>query len=295
MGFLRNAGKAIGKAWNRIRDVPKRVIQTTVDAYTAPQRAIIEVVRGKPVAQAVKDVIKRQIDPLIVVADAASTLDSLRNNLLVQIAGQVGQEKAADFIADWNRVLAPFPPEDRVAILKGVQLFIQTGNLDALSPLSILVAGEIADARNALVGKGTPIEDAVIAAMPEAVKSIGRKCASLTRREVPGALNLPQFAIKHLQLAQAITLIDVIIFEVVPSATTQGGKHIWAHELWHAHQYDEWGLQKFATKYVAEQTGFHSANKTGVNAVEVEAIAFACRNFLVQNPGYGISCAQALG
>ena len=211
MGFLRNAGKAIGKAWNRIRDVPKRVIQTTVDAYTAPQRAIIEVVRGKPVAQAVKDVIKRQIDPLIVVADAASTLDSLRNNLLVQIAGQVGQEKAADFIADWNRVLAPFPPEDRVAILKGVQLFIQTGNLDALSPLSILVAGEIADARNALVGKGTPIEDAVIAAMPEAVKSIGRKCASLTRREVPGALNLPQFAIKHLQLAQAITLIDVII------------------------------------------------------------------------------------
>jgi hypothetical protein len=71
---------------------------------------------------------------------------------------------------------------------------------------------------------------------------------------------------------QAVTLIDVIVFRNETDALTNDA--LWAHELTHVRQYDRWGLEEFARRYVNdhkavedEAYGFQSeyqARKTGV-------------------------------
>ena len=46
---------------------------------------------------------------------------------------------------------------------------------------------------------------------------------------------------------QAMTLIDVIVFQKEQDALTNVG--LWAHELIHVRQYDTWGVEEFARRY----------------------------------------------
>lgn len=46
---------------------------------------------------------------------------------------------------------------------------------------------------------------------------------------------------------EAVTLVDVIVFRREDDA--QKDVALWAHELWHVKQYQEWGVQGFATRY----------------------------------------------
>lgn len=46
---------------------------------------------------------------------------------------------------------------------------------------------------------------------------------------------------------EAVTLVDVIVFRSEEDA--QKDVALWAHELWHVKQYQEWGVQGFATRY----------------------------------------------
>ncbi|PJI47243.1 MAG: hypothetical protein CTR55_20030 [Pseudomonas sp.] len=46
---------------------------------------------------------------------------------------------------------------------------------------------------------------------------------------------------------EAVTLVDVIVFRREVDA--QKDVALWAHELWHVKQYQEWGVQGFATRY----------------------------------------------
>lgn len=46
---------------------------------------------------------------------------------------------------------------------------------------------------------------------------------------------------------EAVTLVDVIVFRSEDDA--QKDVALWAHELWHVKQYQEWGVQGFAMRY----------------------------------------------
>lgn len=46
---------------------------------------------------------------------------------------------------------------------------------------------------------------------------------------------------------EAVTLVDVIVFRSEEDAQTNVA--LWAHELWHVKQYQEWGVQGFANRY----------------------------------------------
>lgn len=49
---------------------------------------------------------------------------------------------------------------------------------------------------------------------------------------------------------EAVTLVDVIVFRREEDA--QKDVALWAHELWHVKQYQEWGVQGFATRYTED-------------------------------------------
>jgi hypothetical protein len=51
---------------------------------------------------------------------------------------------------------------------------------------------------------------------------------------------------------QAITLIDVVVFSPGADLSDVG---LWAHELWHVKQYNEWGVRDFAIRYSRNPDG----------------------------------------
>ncbi|MDK4723386.1 DUF4157 domain-containing protein [Rhizobium sp. CNPSo 3968] len=61
-----------------------------------------------------------------------------------------------------------------------------------------------------------------------------------------GALNLANASIQ-LRDVQAVTLIDVIVFRDQQGAATPS---LWAHELQHVKQFQDWGVHSFAVQYV---------------------------------------------
>jgi hypothetical protein len=267
-----------------VADIPKVVLGPGAST-------VIEVVEGKPVVVAAREAIAAQLTPAVLGADVKAYIENLKRDVALSIGRQIGGKAAEDFVADFFRVTHPLPDQDKATLLLAVQKFIRTGDMNYLVPLGILAAGEIASARNLVAPRSKAIPSGVISIMPQLVQDSARKSSYLSLSEVPGKLNLPAFAINELHRATAITLVDVIVFERVPSTQTMADRHLWAHELRHILQYETWGLTDFATRYMAEETGFHSARPAGggpwVNAVEVEAIAFACKSFPVDNPGYG--------
>jgi hypothetical protein len=68
-----------------------------------------------------------------------------------------------------------------------------------------------------------------------------------------GALNgLPQYVAIGCAGANAVALIDVIVFRSVDMAHSPV---LWAHELTHIVQYRSWGLPKFARRYTVDHNG----------------------------------------
>jgi hypothetical protein len=73
-----------------------------------------------------------------------------------------------------------------------------------------------------------------------------------------GSFAMQAFQYGHVQ---AVTLIDTIVFRSETEALTNDV--LWAHELTHVRQYDRWGLDEFARRYVGDY-----------KAVEAEAYGF---------------------
>jgi hypothetical protein len=77
------------------------------------------------------------------------------------------------------------------------------------------------------------------------------------------ALTLPGLAFAYGD-ASAVTLNEVVLFR--SDKTAQRGLETWAHELTHVMQYQRWGIDGFADRYVRDSA-----------AVEREAIDNAAR------------------
>ena len=54
----------------------------------------------------------------------------------------------------------------------------------------------------------------------------------------------------------AITLDDVIVFREEADARNL---ELWVHELWHVTQFDEWGVEEFARRYLLDYDEVESA------------------------------------
>jgi hypothetical protein len=67
-----------------------------------------------------------------------------------------------------------------------------------------------------------------------------------------GQIALPALAFTYGD-AKAVTLGDVILFQDEQAAQTD--LKLWAHELTHVMQYQRWGMQGFASHYVADSGG----------------------------------------
>lgn len=112
-----------------------------------------------------------------------------------------------------------------------------------------IVAGLIVDSRDEALARGVEaVPDGIRAEIegyvPDAVLDRVRWCAGCG-----GALSLQASAFR-LGYAPAITLDYVVVFESRSAALTDPS--LWVHELKHVMQYEEWGVEEFASRYVED-------------------------------------------
>jgi hypothetical protein len=106
------------------------------------------------------------------------------------------------------------------------------------------MASAIQIARDETLKAGTqPIPPAIKAALAQAFP------AEMLERVTYRVGKEGSLAIQAFQYGdiQAMTLIDVIVFQKEQDALTNAG--LWAHELTHVRQYDAWGVEEFARRY----------------------------------------------
>lgn len=128
-----------------------------------------------------------------------------------------------------------------------------------VASLAPLLASWIASERDAAKAQGVePIPPAIRAALegyvPEPILDRVRW------REGASEISLPQNMIRFGH-ANAVTLDDVIVFE--EGTTALEDPRFWAHELKHVMQFEEWGVEGFAARYLRDY-----------DAVENEAYEF---------------------
>lgn len=72
----------------------------------------------------------------------------------------------------------------------------------------------------------------------------------------PGVFNLSNLSIQY-GGASAVTLIDVIVFKF--SSDAYNNLELWAHELQHVKQFRDWGVRKFAIRYLRSWNSVENA------------------------------------
>jgi Domain of unknown function (DUF4157) len=216
-------------------------------------------------------------------------IDKARVQLTDEIRSKLGGEDAVGFMRDVDRLSAPLTPQHRAAAFDAIRRFILTGETQYLQPLAALAAGELRKARDDNWHRADPIRPEIISAMPLELHDVMRESKFMPLSKVPGEVNLPDFAIKHLKRASAITLIDLVVFKDIPDHSTTQGKHFWAHECYHLRQYKQLGVTDFCKRYIGNAIGFRAKGKT-INPMEEEADLFACRHFRVPKPAYIQAC-----
>jgi Domain of unknown function (DUF4157) len=115
---------------------------------------------------------------------------------------------------------------------------------DALAPI---VADLIRNFRDDAIERGVaPIPDAIRQSLSDAVPAA---VLDEVRWRVDGEAGLVNRGLFLLSSAFAVTLDHVILFASADEAADAG---LWAHEIYHVMQYREWGIDGFATRYVAD-------------------------------------------
>ncbi len=135
------------------------------------------------------------------------------------------------------------------------------------------LAGLIDDARQQAIADGVrsspaPVYRSLLGYFPAALLQRCRFATGSSR-----ALTLPALAFSYGD-ATAITLGDVVLFKA--ETVAQSDLKVWAHELTHVMQYQRWGVDGFAARYVRDS-----------QAVEQEAIDNANR-FMAWLPRRGL-------
>ncbi len=273
-------GGDVGRVGGQVVDAATDAIDRHLKAPLVAPRQLINVIEGKPIDDALRDAVVGIFDAPIAAAELVSTLKSISDSVLTRLSTSLGGETAGDIVNDILRLTSPLPPAQAAAVLRGVQLFIETGNIDSLNPIAILIAGEIVKARNEMWSRAANIPADVIEALPEELRARAGLCRFAVVSAIEGNSSLPKIAIDHFGKAAAVCLVDLIIFKAVPPVTDDNGRHYWSHELYHAQQYADWGVQKFVMKYVANEM------KGGLNPIEEHADKYGCLFFPNAQPRY---------
>jgi hypothetical protein len=245
---------------------------------------VTDLIQGKTLEESAKETAKAHVGIAKAPLDKAAEVKAEIKRSIQKAAEKIGGESARNLLEDIDLFTSLVDGQTASSVLGGLNNFIDTGELSHLSPLNALVAGELKRTRERYWDIAQQIPPGVLSAMPKEIQPHLAKSRCILVSSASG-LALPSWALKHLGKADAIVIIDLIFFNVIPGHDNTEDLHLWAHEAFHLKQYRDLGVEGFTERFLGEEQGGHAAGSLG-NALEIEADIFACRNFPVQNPRY---------
>lgn len=276
---IKNAGKSVGGA---VAAAAKAVAQPVV----VPVKVAVEtakVITGNESPEQAAKVVKDEIVKIPVKAGEAvnSTATAAQNlsNLpidaakagLASVAGKPG-EIVGDALTVGQRATS----EVGVTIAKGVGNLLQGHDPLEANPATLALAAAIESARDQHQQEAKPVPEPVRAALsplvPGPILNKAKYTVGFTKLSLPDAINTCQTEIGSAK-AHAVTVDYIIVFSDEPKLTISGLSW-WAHELHHVAQYDKFGVQTFAQKYIKSS----SALENEARAKEEEAVKYLRAN-----------------
>ena len=244
---------------------------------------VTEVVSGENPSDAIKSASVATAEDWKEASAKIAGLEAKLEAAKLALVGRLGGDGGQDWFEDLQKILKPATAETAAAGFGAVEEFLRTGNIEALNPMVPYFAAEVRRVRDTYWDRAHSIPAAVVAAMPGDTSADATRARTINVAETHGELNLPRFAIQHLDRASALAAIDLIFFKEEPGGENVDDLHYWCHEIWHVHQYAEWGVEGFVRRYIAQLL---KSSDPGANEVEVAADLFACKHFFIAHPHY---------
>lgn len=126
----------------------------------------------------------------------------------------------------------------------------------ATAQLVSVLAGLLERSRDDAIARGVnpipeEIRDALSGFVPEEI-------LENVRWQVEGESSFIGRGLFAISSAYAVTLDNVIIFAGAAEASEPG---LWAHEIYHVMQFDEWGIDGFLSRYIADSRSIENEAK----------------------------------
>lgn len=290
-GLLDDVGDFLDDAVDVVADIPKVVV---------PLQPTIDIIRGKKspdeaISGLVNDAGQLLQDGTQVIRTADRAVNQTFAEAVDAVGGDIGTiiyEVA--FGGQRYMSEAVFTSADAAGqILQGEDPAIIIG---------LPLAAAIRDSRNKFAGSARPLPDKVKQVLapiiPASVLNRARITTGSVKISLPTAISAigPVFADEK----DAVTLDDTIVYLSEPNFNTQSGMLLLVHELYHVYQYEQWGVDLFAYRYLknyarveaeAEQAEQHAASYIGqalggspFSAASIVAGHQVTRQQIVQTP-----------
>ncbi|MEO9898474.1 MAG: hypothetical protein ABJD13_16005 [Paracoccaceae bacterium] len=259
-GLLDDVGDFLEEAVDVVADIPKVVL---------PLQPAIDIVRGKKNPdEAISGLVNDAGQLLQDGTQVIRTVDRAVNQTFAEAVDAVGGDIGTiiyEVTFGGQRYMseAVFTSADAVGqVLQGEDPAILIG---------LPLAAAIRDSRNKFAGSAQPLPDQVKQVLapiiPASVLNRARITTGTVKISLPTAISAigPVFADEK----DAVTIDDTIVYLSEPDFNTQSGMLLLVHELYHVYQYEQWGVDLFAYRYLknyarveaeAEQAEQHAAS-----------------------------------
>lgn len=240
-GFLGDFKKTVKSAGNVLKKIPKVVV---------PLQPAIDIVRGKKSPdQAVRGLVNDTGQLLQSGTEVLRTTDLAVSQTFQKAAALIPGDAGRivyEIVEGPNRYL-----RELAFTATGAAAAVLQGQ-DPLIAVTLPVAAAIRDSRNQFYPQSKPLSEDVKSVLapiiPAQILSRARIATGRVSISLPTAIS----AIGSLfnRERDAVTLDDVIVFINEPDFDSFSGMMLLVHELYHVYQYESWGVELFAYRYV---------------------------------------------
>jgi hypothetical protein len=237
--------------------------RTGVKAAVAPSIAVVNIIAGKEtLGEAGANIAAAHGAHLQAIGEAVSQMNAQNQNLKIIAATKIGGNVG-------KTVMTLGTGPDRLAVEFAATLAIEAGGILQGMPLDRVIAAPLAAAIRSAVKEFLPrsqpipvnIRQAFLNQYSSVVLDNARFAIGSISISVPDVTNM---VVKKFQgNDNAVTVGNITVFSVAPGMNL----HWWAHELQHQVQYQNWGIDEFAYKYVTSCHGVESDAEDKARAV----------------------------
>jgi len=226
-----------------------KVVEDTAKVAVAPAKVVVDIAKGDSPKEAIEGIVEDAKDLVTATEQAANAPYDVAIKIGDAVAGDTGKS-IVEFSTMTNRIATKIVAQSAKAFGE-----ILTGN-NPLEHFAIPLAAAIAAARDTFDSEAKPLPSELLRMLAGHFTPTQLQRARFVKDRLtitlPTVINGSQtFYGKD---NHAVVVDDIIVFHEIP-AFDANGVEFWAHEIHHVVQYMNYGVNRFAFKYITDFDG----------------------------------------